>query len=165
MKGAWLQMSKTNLYNSILIILLITTIVILLIININPVEETYAEATYGIYKISNQCIAEYYYDNLTVEGHVFSSYNIIPECNASRLGDKKVKVYDNNTKEDSYLSSYQVHAQMIKLNGNAIFLEKISLKRISDDKFVEDITDGFRKKYCDDKQPLEIYQQTEKIDI
>jgi len=107
---------------------------------------TYVEITHSIYKLSNECIAEHYYNDLTSGGKVFSLNSVVPECNGERLQTVKVKIFDTDGEQETNVKAYQLHGVMIKLGGNATFFEKAIIRRIDNDEVVNDITDAMRQK-------------------
>lgn len=125
-------------------------VVILLVIGLllfrpPSTQNTYAEFHSSIWKISNQCIADYYYDNLTEEGIVMSFFSIREDCEAEHLEDTVVKIYDEDGPQESAVKAYKLHGLIIKLGGNANFMDKVILKRIDNDQFVMDITEDMRE--------------------
>ena len=134
-----------------LVILLISVIFLL---RPPSVTNTYVEFHSSIWKISNQCIANHYYDNLTEEGLVFSYYSILEDCEAKHLQDIVVQIYDEDGEQEAAVKAYKLHGLIKKLGGNATFLDSVVLKRADNDEFVMDVTEDIRGRNDEDAEDV-----------
>jgi len=107
--------------------------------------QTYAEIQYFLYDVSNQCIADYYADDLSTEGIILSLSPIIEDCKATHISKTIVKIYDTDGQQQTAVKAYQLHSLMIKLNANGCFMEKVVVRRLDNDKVIQDITDDLRE--------------------
>lgn len=107
--------------------------------------ETYIEFQYSLYHISNQCIADYYAEDLTSEGKVFSHFPIVEECNRTPITHSVVKMYDDDGKQQLKVKAYKLHGLMIKVSANACFMDRVVIRRVDNNKITMDITEQTRK--------------------
>ena len=109
-----------------------------------PNFETYVEFQYSLYHISNQCIADYYAEDLTSEGKVFSHFPIVEECNTTPITYSVVKMYDDDGTQQLKVKAYKLHGLMIKVSANACFMNRVVIRRVDNDKITMDITEQTR---------------------
>jgi len=135
---------KSRFINIALVSVILFTAAIILL-RPSSVITTYAEFQSSIWKISNQCIADYYYDNLTEDGIVMSFSSIQEDCEGEHLEDVIVKIYDGDTEQETTVKAYKLHGLIINLGGNANFMDKVILRRVDNDEFVMDITEDVQE--------------------
>jgi len=120
-----------------------------------PDFETYVEFQYSLYHIPNQCIADYYAEDLTSEGKVFSLQSIVEACNTNLITNLEVKIYNDDGKQQLKVKAYKLHGLMIKVSANACFMNRVLLRRVDNNKIVTDITKQARK--MDEKDNIPKY--------
>ena len=115
---------------------------------------TYIEITTAIYDVSNQCIKDHYADKLTNDGMVFSVEMIKTDCQATRLGEFKTKIFGVNTPEEIHQQAVDMYNKVIELGGNSTFMESTLRKSTTTDEIIEDWTHEIRndKAYEDEDE-------------
>jgi hypothetical protein len=112
--------------------------------------KTYASFEHSLYKISNECIANYYADDLTTDGFIFSFYPILPECNAEYITESVVKIYDEDEMQQAKVKAYKLHGLMLEVGANGCFMNQVVLRRLDNDNFVQDVSEKMREKHPED---------------
>jgi hypothetical protein len=112
--------------------------------------QTYTSFEHSLYHVSNQCIFDYYANDLTTEGFIFSHYSIIEDCDADHISDSTIKIYDTDGKQESAVNAYKLHGLMLDVGANGCFMNRIILRRIDNDDFVQDLTEMMRERRPED---------------
>jgi len=100
----------------------------------------YIEITTSVYKISNQCIKDYYSDKLTEDGKVFSVNEIEDGCQAIYIGEFKTIVRGNDSGQKTRQQAVGLYNYLVEHGGNAAFMKKAVIRSTWTDEIVEDWT-------------------------
>lgn len=105
---------------------------------------TRIDLTTSIYKVSNTCIRDYYVDNLTEDGYVFSLIPPTEDCEATHLHDvvRSLTGYETQQELDD-MASFLFNA-VTEVGGNATFLESCILINNKTGEIIKDVTEDVR---------------------
>jgi hypothetical protein len=108
-----------------------------------------------------------YADMMTEDGKVFSVNPIKDECNGTYLGSFTTNVYANNSDEGTIKQAKELYNKLVKLGGNATFLEKAVIKSTETGEILNDATEHLRndEEYEYERDDLEDKREENKVII
>lgn len=107
---------------------------------LNHLSPKYVEMTTSIYKISNTCIRDYYTNDITSDGKIFSFIRPPEDCEATFLLDYVRQIYENHSEQESIEMARKLIKEVERLGGNATILKSAYLINKETGEIIQDCT-------------------------
>jgi len=110
-------------------------------------QKYYAESTFSLYKLSDECINTYYINIVDDNGHVFITGDIPENCEPKFLEDYTQIVYSTQSKEQLDKLANAIMVELNRVGANAIKTKSSLLKDKSDGSVVLDFTKDLERQH------------------
>lgn len=111
---------------------------------INGLVTSRVELVTSVYRISNQCIFDYFADYITEDGYIVSLDPPPDDCEATHLTDVVRMMHGYETEQELEVMAEDLYNTVVELNANATFMKSCKLINIETGEVIEDMTEELR---------------------